>query len=253
MSSENKSKPNSFSLERLEKLAEMEQRHFWFVGRRRLLDQLISRYVRSGQTELLDVGCGTGSMLQALLGRGFRTYGADQRPEGLVQAIRSNRSLSLAQATATSLPFKGNQFDVVLALDLIEHVDDRTCLQEISRVLGPGGRLLVTVPAFDWLWSFRDEAAGHRRRYSRNQLVARLNEAGFVLEHTAYFNFLLFPLVLSSRLLGRRQRGFRDLEDEPLGFMNTLLTQVIKLETWLGKLIKWPVGSTIAAVCRKHP
>ena len=241
----------TFSRERLARLAEIEQWHFWFVGRRALIDRLLARYLPPAGQSLLDVGCGTGRMLEILAGRGYRVAGVDQRPEGLAVVRQALPEAQLEQASAAALPLPPAAFDGVLLLDVLEHVVPGPVLAEIHRVLKPGGYAIITVPAMPWLWSYRDEAAGHRCRYTRRGLQETLKRGLFEVETIQYYQCLLFPVVVLARLLGRTGPVTRDQEERPLPMLNAIMTRINLLEVRLGKRVRWPWGSSLAAVCRK--
>lgn len=240
-----------FKIDRLSRLSQIELRHFWFVGRRVLLDQLLNRFLGNKAQQVLDLGCGTGLMVDILMRQGHHVVGLDLRPEGLSAIHKALPQSWLLQAEATRLPLKENTFDAVMLLDVLEHVDDRLLLAEVRRVLRPGGVAVITVPAMPWLWSYRDEAAGHLRRYTRRQLTGLLDGAQFQLLKISYYQCLLFPLVLVTRLSGRKGPGMRDLEDLPFPALNTVMTWINKLEVRLSDIISWPWGSSLVAVCRR--
>ncbi|HEY0005136.1 MAG TPA: class I SAM-dependent methyltransferase [Pyrinomonadaceae bacterium] len=241
-----------FSAERLERLAEIERWHFWFVGRRALIDKLLAVHLKMPGATVLDLGCGTGLMLESLTLRGNLAIGLDLRPEGLAATRRDLPAARLLRADATSLPLADASCDAILLLDILEHLDDRALLKEVKRTLRPGGLLVLTVPALPWLWSYRDLAAGHLRRYRRGELCALLEESGLRIQEMRYYQCLLFPLVALTRLGGRRGPAARDMEERPISFLNSLLTWVNRLEVKLGQLIRWPIGSSLVAVCRKR-
>jgi SAM-dependent methyltransferase len=155
------------------------------------------------------------------------------------------------RADATRLPIADNVFGAVLLLDVLEHVDDHAALAEVHRVLRPGGVAVITVPAVPWLWSYRDEAAGHLRRYGRRQLVQAITGARLAVLAVQYYQCLLFPLVAATRLLGRRGPRLRDLEERPSRRLNSMMAWVNLTEVRLGDAIPWPWGSSLVAVCRK--
>ena len=239
-----------FSAERLAKIREIEGWHFWFVGREALLDNLLATHVRPGQ-DVLDVGCGTGYWSRRLAGAGLRPVGLDLRPEGLAALRRGTAPTRAVRAHATCLPLAPSSFDAVLLLDVLEHVDDVALLGEVWRVLRPGGRAFLTVPAMPALWSYRDEAAGHRRRYTRASLRRVVAGQHLVLEDLRYYHCLLLPVVVASRVLGRRGPAVRDAEERPPRLLNSAFTTVNRLEVRLGRRIRWPWGSSLIAVCRK--
>jgi ubiquinone/menaquinone biosynthesis C-methylase UbiE len=241
----------SFPRERLARLAEIERRHFWFAGRRALVSRLLTRHAHGERARVLDLGCGTGTNAEELSRLGFDVVGLDQRPEGLVASRRKRPSSAFAQGVGERLPFSKESFDGVILLDVLEHVDDTEVLAEVARVLKPTGWALLTVPALPWLFSYRDQAAGHRRRYTRRTLRAALLAARLQVRETRYYQFLLFPLVAASRLLGRDGPAWRDREETLHPVVNRLFGAISGLEVRLGDVVPWPVGSSLAVVCRK--
>ena len=231
----------AFPLVRLEKLRRLESWHFWFVSRRELVTSLLRRNVRAGET-LVDAGCGTGANL-ALAEPGIRRYGVDLHIEEL--------SRGMLQGDAMSLPLRTSSIDAVLALDVLEHVDDDAMLAEVARVLRRGGRLIATVPAVRALWSVRDEAAGHRRRYDRSTLRALLARHGFRIRELRGFQFVLLPLVLLSRVTRRDSIAARDFEDAPPRWLNRVLLAVNRIELALPRWLV-PIGSSLALVAVKE-
>lgn len=240
----------SFTPERLDKLIEIDREHFWFTGRRKLVDQLMTG-LNPGHLRVLDLGSGAGTNAERMSARGNRVTAVDFLAAGLAAVQRRDPRVAVVQSSAESVALRSGSFDVVLLLDVIEHLDDSLVLEEAARLLRPGGAVVVTVPAFAWLWSYRDDAAGHKRRYSRKLLEHRLRQAGFHVERLHYYQCLLFPLAVVTRLAGRRDSRMRDLEDVPPRPLNQLFRTVNSFEVWLGKVIRWPWGSTLAAVGTK--
>ena len=238
-----------FGPDRLARIAEMERWHFWFMGRQAVVDQMWRKHL-AGTVDVLDVGCGTGHTSRALAARGHRVVGLDMRPEGLFALRQAEPDARLIQAEAPHLPFAAGSFDAALLLDVLEHVDDRSLLQQARYVLRPGGWLVLTVPALPWLWSYRDRAAGHLRRYTRAGLRQALSSEGYAIRDLRYYQCLLLPLVLATRLFGRRGPALRDLEERPLPLMNALMTKINLAEVRWNERIAWPWGSSLVAVCQ---
>ena len=241
----------AFGLDRLELLAHLESWHFWFVGRRALIERLVASLALSGRLTLLDVGCGTAQMARRLGTRGFRVIALDNRSEGLSTLRLARAPVWSVQAEAIHLPISSNSCDVVTVLDVMEHVDDRALVTELERVTKPGSALVITVPAAPWLWSARDEVAGHRRRYTRGRLITILEAGGFEIMDVRLFQCLLLPLVIIARLAGRRAAGTLAWEEQPSRWINGLLTAINRFEVHVGQYVRWPWGSSLAGVCRK--
>lgn len=239
-----------FSSERLSRLSQLERWHFWFVGRRALIDRLLNRYMDKSQL-ILDLGCGTGLTLEILVRQGCRAVGLDLRPEGLSSTRQALPHSWLVQGEATHLPFEENIFGAVLLLDVLEHVDDQALLGEVHRVLRPGGLAVITAPALPWLWSYRDDAAGHLRRYTHQQLFHLLTHAQFQVQEMRYYQCLLLPLMVITRLLGRRSPQLRDWEEQPRAIFNMIMTWINRVEARLSDVVSWPWGSSLVGICRK--
>lgn len=243
----------SFHPERLERIARMESEHFWFVGRRSLLQRWLRRIALPAEDLVLDAGCGTGWTVRWLADQGFHVMGVDLLPNGMRDLKARAPSLALIQGDARRLPLRAGSVSVVLLLDVLEHLEDHEALGEAWRVLKPGGWVLLSVPAFPWLWSARDREAGHRRRYTTTMLRNRLREAGFRIVDMRFYMFLLFPMILASRWVGRYRPGFQRFEERPSLWLNRLLLQIARLEVALGRWIRWPWGSTLLMLARKEP
>jgi SAM-dependent methyltransferase len=245
-------------------LRELERTHWWFRGRRRILLAALERAGVQARS-VLDVGCGSGANLE-LLGERFRgaaLHGVDVEREPLRSCV-ADRRLSVSQADATRLPFASASFDLVTALDALEHfADDAGALRELHRVCRPGGALLVTVPAFRWLWGSVDDLGHHHRRYRRRELVERLAAAGFDVQLDRFFNFWLFPGVAAVRLLSRpRSRGgaaaagdagpvASDFDWGKGGPLGALLERILASEARM-LAVRMPFGVSLLCVGRRR-
>jgi SAM-dependent methyltransferase len=238
-----------YGLARLERVAQAPADHYWHGARRRLLLELLVRErVADPEAPLLDVGCGDGSLVRELLAAKLDAFGLDPWAERLGLDQERFRC-----STVSRIPWPDAAFGTVCALDVLEHVDDRAALQELCRVLRPGGALLVAVPAHRFLWSARDDAAGHRRRYSRRALRRLLQGAGLVVERTFGFQWLLLPLATVARVKARVLGDVRapDREDLPPRWLNGALAAVNRLELACGRLLRPPTGTSLVAVARR--
>jgi len=226
-----------------------EDRHWWFVGRRRLVTDLLARAGARGR--ILDLGCGTGGVLQHL-GPFGSAIGLDPAVEAAQYCRR--RDVPMVVGSGLELPFADASFDVVLALDVIEHVpDDVALLREVRRVLRPGGVLLVTVPAMPWLWSAHDDVNHHYRRYTMSTLRRSFQASCFRPLKVSYYNALLLPLAITRKFINRF--GGSDehhLEDLP-GLLNATLRAVLGLEGAVIRRTNLPLGASLIAAARPLP
>ena len=183
-----------------EKYFHFEDDNWWFVGRRRLLIRLASAYTDPSAGPILDAGCGTGGML-AHLGPADLVTGIDNERLALSFARRRG-ARRLLQASVVELPFQDNSFGTVYSLDVLEHLDDdHAGMREVQRVCRPGGTILITVPAFRYLWSQHDVVNQHRRRYRAPELRDLVRDAGLQISLLSYSNTALFPAVAGVRLV----------------------------------------------------
>ena len=240
-----------FSLERFEALKSMHDEHFWFAGRRSLIDQALRDLQIDNRKIAIDLGCGPGAHLHMWQGYAHHVIGVDKFVEH-AERFESSDTISLVAADVLALPFEDGSVDLILALDVFEHVPDVAAVAEAARILKPGAVLIVTVPAFQWLWSIRDKDAGHRRRYSLAEISDIVEDAGLSVQHARYYQFFLFPLVVVSRVIGRLSRGVRNVEDAPPRLTNSILRTVNLFEARLGaRGITMPFGSSVLIAARK--
>lgn len=233
--------------------ARTEATHWWFVGRRKLFAREIARAGVPAEARVLDVGTSTGTNLRMLRDRDFRyVEGLDVSPEAARYCAEKGLG-SVHVGDVCAMPFADDSFDLVLATDVIEHVDDDAqALAEIARVLKPAGLAIVTVPAFKALYGLQDRVGGHRRRYLKAGLAARLRGAGFQVESMFYFNYLLFvPIWVARRLIdlfGARLNSEAEV-NSPL--MNWFLGKVFAFDVWSARALSPPFGVSLFAMLRK--
>lgn len=236
-----------------EAIAAAEARHFWFDSRRRLVVSALSRHAEKAQS-LLEVGCGTGFVLEGV--RRARPHlaltGTDVLVSSLSRTAQRLPDATLLQMDARRIPFR-EEFDVILALDVVEHIeDDRAALAEMARTLRPGGVLILTVPQHPWLWSAVDVWSGHQRRYERAALRQRLCEGGLRVERLTSFSALILPLLALARHRPK-PATFDPLAELRISApLNALLRLPAALERGLiGAGVSFPAGGSLLAVARR--
>ena len=240
-----------------EQMARMEEQYWWHVGRRYIIRRFLEHYLGpEGSLDILDVGCGTGRNLD-LLAQFGRARGVEPEGPGLARCRERGLGEDVVKAgTATELPFDDDSFDLVTSFDVLEHLeDDGAGLDEIRRVLRPAGHVMLTVPAYRFLWSVHDEALGHRRRYVASEVHGKLNTAGFVVVRRSYAISFALPAIMGFRIAqglvpAVAERGASYVEVPAAA--NRLLTGLLKLEGRLMGAIDLPLGASIIALARKH-
>ncbi len=239
----------------LEATARAEHDHFWFHGFRRFVEPWLVRATAGlDAPRILDCGCGTGHNL-LMLRRFGRPCGIDITWSGLVLA-RSRGERSVARASATNLPFRAGEFDLVTSFDVLYAFDDdmeREAIKEMYRVLRPGGQALINVAALKILTGNHSVLGGEVRRYSRSELRRHLQRAGFEVRRITYTNFLLLPLVLAVRL-AQRLAGHRESAVEitvPRRPVNVVLTALLAVEARALAFTNMPLGSSLLALAQK--
>lgn len=238
-----------------EKLYQFENYYWWHIGRSKIIYKLLKNYLpRDNSFDILDVGCGTGINL-GILEKFGKVVGVDPSKKAL-QFTRQRGFKNLIKASAEKLPFPDKCFNLVTALDVIEHIaDDLKALKELHRVLKSQGLLLVTVPAYQFIWSEHDEALHHFRRYTASQLHQKLNQAGFRVKRRSYVITFTFPLILGYRLLkGLLPKNSSVPQTSYVvlpRFLNNFLIFTLKIEGWLLKYINLPFGTSVICLAQK--
>lgn len=236
----------------IERMARHEDWYWWHRARRSIVQKTLQRHVGDG-LRILDVGCGSGATTQIL-----RRFGSvlafDLEPAAL--RFARGRGLTVARSRAQPLPLRDRALDLVVALDVLEHLeDDRTAALEVLRVLSPGGLFLATVPAYPFLWSRHDEALHHKRRYTKPQLQHLLESAGFEILISSYFMLPAFPPAWILRILQRRSAPQDPREFDPYPaiprWLDALLGGAIALEGHLVGRLPLPFGLSVLALARR--
>ncbi|MDP4076706.1 bifunctional 2-polyprenyl-6-hydroxyphenol methylase/3-demethylubiquinol 3-O-methyltransferase UbiG [Acidovorax sp. A1169] len=237
--------------ELLAQMAAVQQTHWWFAARRDILSSVIDGLaLPAAQPRVLEIGCGPGGNL-AMLARHGSLSAMEYAPEARAAAGRLGLCPVEAGGLPEPVPFADGSFDLVCLLDVLEHVEhDDAALARVARLLKPGGRLLLTVPAYQWLWSGHDVDHHHHRRYTAGRVRAKATKAGLVVHRAGYFNTVLFPLIAIARLAGKlagRKGG--DTETAlPSPWLNATLRTLFGAERPLVARMGLPFGTSVIAV-----
>lgn len=241
----------------------VEETHWWFAGRRQIIRSVLQTLCRdlnalraeqgamNSPLNILDVGCGTGANLEMLSEFG-EVEGVDVSVEAL-SFCRERGLENVKQGEAEALPYASSSFDLVTGLDVVEHLDDDLGgLKEMWRVLRPGGRALVFVPAFMFLWGVQDDISHHRRRYTLDQLKRVMSQAGFEVTRASYVNISFFMPILTGRFLMRALRIRPESENNiTIGFLNGVLGKLFGAESLALRYLNFPFGVSIICVARR--
>jgi SAM-dependent methyltransferase len=230
-----------------------EDGHWWYRGRRTVLERAIDRLALPRPARILDAGCGSGRNMVELARRGAVT-GVELSATS-VSLARARRAGEVIEGSVLEMPFDADSFDLAVSLDVIEHLDDDlAALRELRRVVAPGGFLLVTVPAYQWLWSGHDEINHHHRRYTSRTLRRVAAPAGWKQTFTTHFNSLLLPIAIllraADRLSTKTTESSLDLWVPPAA-LNWLLERPLAFEAALiGRGARIPAGLSLLCVFR---
>jgi SAM-dependent methyltransferase len=235
-------------------MAASEDRHWWFRGRRLVLNAVIRRLALPGPARILELGSGTGGNFEMLAQYGQVTA---VEMNAAARDISLRKTASVRDVRPGCLPhdlgLDGAAFDLVCAFDVLEHVeDDAATLRTLYGCLAPGGAAVITVPAFRWLWGPHDEQLHHKRRYAKAELRGKILAAGLHIERLTYANMFLFPAAVLARAADKLFRRTRSTGDgTPPGVLNEAFAAVFGFERHLLGVIDFPVGLSLLAVVRR--
>lgn len=240
---------------------ELERTHWWFRGRRSVYFGLLEHHLNGTRPKrVLDLGCGYGGFLQGLSEHGERVFPSDISLESLGHC--SDRGFPAgAVSSGYALPYRDGAFDLVCLFDAIEHIpDDERVMREVARVLAPGGHVLVTVPAYQFLYANNDRIAQHQRRYTRGMVRRVFEQAGLEVRRNTHSNVFLFPLILPTVLVLKALEALlpRKVDSDHTNlswpipeFVHDLLHGVFRAELPFSRRFNWPAGHSIAAIASK--
>lgn len=235
-------------------MAEREQTYWWHIGRLRIIQTYLRSIKGTKRTlHILNVGCGTGGTIDML-----ESLGTVQNVDISDEAIRFMNQKgyhNITKVEGVKLPFKDGTFDVVGAFDVLEHIEEETeALKEWGRVLKKDGAILITVPAYQWLWSDHDVSLHHKRRYTTRRMAEAAHKAGLKVDKKSYAIVFSLPLVVGFRFLNKALRRKTTSEtsyvDVP-AWVNNLFTKLLYTEARLHRISSLPAGTSVVAVLRR--
>lgn len=242
-------------LHEYKKMDVLEQHHWWFKAKRKFLEITLKTFLQGAKGTVLDIGCGTGAVMEFLLRQGYHVEGVDFNETALAYCAR--KGLVVQQGTIDHLPFYDNTFNIVFALDVLEHVARRDlALREVKRVLKPGGLFIVTVPAHQFLFSYHDRALHHVKRYSWYDFKQELS-ASFTIQHMSWIHSaILLPTILKRLVIERLSHKVDQLESDvkpSSQFIGVVMDAWYFLETGIFQIcLKLPWGLSIISVAKKN-
>lgn len=236
-----------------EKLYKFEKSYWWHVGRRAILESLLKKFLNNKQNQILEIGCGTGGNLK-ILGYWGKTLGLDNSEKALDFCKKKGLD-NVFLGNAEQMDFSNESFDLVVALDVLEHIkEDKKVVKEAWRVLKQNGYFIITVPAYQFLWSEHDKALIHYRRYAASDLANMLQKANFNIIKMSYLVSFVFPFVLGYRIL--RKILFPNNKKNLAYFslpkpINNFFILLLKIESFLLQYLDLPFGTSIICIAKK--
>jgi ubiquinone/menaquinone biosynthesis C-methylase UbiE len=236
-------------------MAEREQEYWWHLGRYEIIEQYMQLAVKgqkADEVNILNIGAGTGGTIPSL-----EKFGSVLNADVSDDAIKylKKRGYKAEKIGTGKLPYKANSFSVVAAFDVLEHIDDdEAALKEWSRVLKPGGKVVMTVPAYDWLWTDHDVSLQHFRRHTRKTVAEKAKKAGLDVSKTSYAIVFSLPLVVGFRYLNKALKRKTTEETSYVSvprWVNKSFTQLLKAEARGHKYMAYPAGTSVVAVLSK--
>ena len=229
-------------------MIEQQKKHWWFRARRTIIDKVLKKHIPEGDHKILEIGCGTGGNIPML-----KKYGAVSAMEMDEFALKYSAETFEIDAREGSLPNKipfEEKFDLICLFDVLEHVEeDKMALLKLSQMLNPGGKIFLTVPAHQWLYSSHDKTMHHFRRYSTTAFKTSISFSKMNISKISHFNFLLFPLLILTRLIDMISSSDESIGYKtPNAFLNGSLYTVFSLERFFINMISFPFGGSLFAV-----
>ena len=223
------------------------------VVRRKLLRRLLHSLDIPQELPTVDIGCGTGSNLRILESEGLCNVVGLDRSLYALSLAKKKVNLALVSGDTNNLPIRSNSIGLIIAMDILEHLEnDLNGIDEFHRGLKKGAILLLTVPAFNSLWGIQDVVTGHKRRYSRKEILMKLRQGGFEILRSSYFNFFLFfPILMARRAMRLLGTKINSENEVNLPLVNFVLKAIFSLELYILKYFSFPFGVSIFCIVRK--
>lgn len=241
-------------------LFEIEKKHFWHTGRKEIIYQILRKTMTKDFKDLkmIELGCGNGNVLEYLHQQGINIEGSDLFL-GALKFCQQITNVPLYQINALRTPFRDASYDIIGLFDLLEHIkNDAELLKEAYRICKPQGRIILTVPAHQHLWSYFDVLSHHQRRYCKKELVNKLEKAGFQIEKISFYMFFLFPIYWVFRKINLFRKGNKNLlasqllELKPIPLLNRFFLTLLRFEKKLITHGNLPWGASLICVAQKQ-
>lgn len=230
-------------------MASVEKKHWWYIGRRKIIASFLQNISHSSKTRIIELGSGTGGNLEMLSGFG-QTTGLEPNKFGREHA--QSLGFDVRNGMLPETPFEPEEADIVVMFDVLEHLEnDEACLQAAVRLLKPEGHLFLTVPAYQWMWSDHDIKNHHMRRYTKSQIQYLAKQSGLKIERCTYFNTFLFPVAAIVRIIKNITGSRHDETTLPSPITNKILGGIFSFEEKVIPHIDLPFGLSIAAILKK--
>lgn len=236
------------------KMSDFEDKHWWFVARREIIGSIIKKHNSKKNNQLLEVGCGTGGNFKLLNQYGFVT-GLEPSKYAISLVKNEDKGFKILNLNIedSNADLFDQKYDFILALDVLEHIKEpKRALEKIKEIATNNSNIVITVPAYQFLWGPHDVEHKHYRRYTKKTLKKLLKDQGFEVKKISYMNTFLFPLVMISRLINKlfKKTVVKD-SLMPSYFVNSVLKNIFSFERHLLKFINLPFGCSLIAVCQK--
>ncbi len=238
-------------------LYEVENTHWWHLHKRATVHQMIAKYIPQ-KGRVLDIGSGTGKILEELKVKGWQVEGIDGAPEAVEWSQKRGIPIKQTDFVKDRLPYENKYFDLVLALDLLEHLpNDKEVLSEMYRITKSGGIAVFTVPAYQWLFDYWDQMLGHQRRYSIIKLKKMARDSGWEIKFSSYYFCLFFipavPVRFFKKVFSKHKTIESDFKTTPIAWLSVPVMNIYaKIERWFLKLTTLPFGLSIILVLKKY-